>query len=111
MTTATPARSRDRAQLDDSFKWKLEDIYPDWAAWDAARAELDRRINEYAALKGTLGTGPDRLVAAFRLNDDLGQRAYKVHFYASLKFDEDQRDNSVNGHRQQVQALMALWQQ
>ena len=111
MTTATPVRPRDRALVDQAYKWNLDDIYPDWIAWEAGRAELDRRIDEYAALRGTLGTGPDRLRAAFRLNDDLGQRAYKVHFYASLKYDEDQRDNSVNGRRQQVQALMARWQQ
>jgi oligoendopeptidase F len=111
MTTATPARSRDRAQIDEAHKWRLEDIYPDWTAWEAARAELDRRVSEYAELKGTLANGPDRLMAAFMLNDSLGQLAYKVHFYASLKHDEDQRDNTVNAQRQQVQALMARWQQ
>jgi oligoendopeptidase F len=111
MTTATPVRPRDRALVDDAHKWNLDDIYPDWTAWEAARAELDRRIDEYGGLKGTLGRGPDRLRAAFQLNDDLGQQAYKVHFYASLKYDEDQRDNAVNGRRQQVQALLARWQQ
>src|SRR5215467_9897410 len=100
MTTATPTRPRDRALIEDTHKWNLSDIYPDWTAWDVARAELNRRIDEYAELKGTLGAGPDRILAAFFLNDALGQLAYKVHFYASLKYDEDQRDNSVNGKRQ-----------
>ena len=84
---------------------------PDWEAWEAALAELERRIGEYAALKGTLGRGPEQLLAAYRLNDELGQLAYKVYFYPSLKYDEDQRDNQVNGRRQQVQALMARWQE
>ena len=77
------------------------------SAWDAARAELERRVDEYAALKGTLNQGPDRLLAAYRLNDALGQLAYGVYFYPSLKFDEDQRDNAINGRRQQVQILAA----
>ena len=111
MTTATPTRPRERALIEDAHKWNLADIYPDWTAWDAARTELNRRIDEYAELKGTLGAGPDRVLAAFLLNDALGQLAYKVHFYASLKYDEDQRDNSVNGKRQQVMALMAKWQE
>ena len=111
MTTATPARPRDRALIEDSHKWNLADIYPDWSAWDAARAELNRRIDEYADLKGTLGAGPDRVLAAFLLNDALGQLAYKVHFYVSLQYDEDQRDNAVNGRRQQVMALLAKWQE
>jgi oligoendopeptidase F len=58
-----------------------------------------------------LAQGPERLLAAYRLNDDLGQLAYKVYFYPSLKYDEDQRDNQVNARRQQVQALVAKWQQ
>jgi len=111
MTSAAPPRPRNRAAIDDGHKWNLTDIYPDWRAWDGARAELERRIGEYAALKGTLAQGPERLLAAYRLNDELGQLAYKVYFYPSLKYDEDQRDNSVNARKQQVEALVARWQQ
>ena len=111
MSTPAPTRPRTRPDIDDAHKWNLTDIYSDWSIWDVARGELDHRIGEYAALKGTLAQGPDRLLAAYRLNDDLGQLAYKVYFYPSLKYDEDQRDNDVNARRQQVQALMARWQQ
>ena len=45
------------------------------------------------------------------LNDRLGQVAYKVYCFASLTYDEDQRDTEVNGRKQQVQALLARWQQ
>ena len=41
MTSAAPPRSRVRAEIDDGHKWNLTDIYPDWDAWDAARAELE----------------------------------------------------------------------
>jgi oligoendopeptidase F len=111
MPSAAPPRSRVRAEIDDGHKWNLTDIYPDWESWDAARAELERWISEYAALKGTLARGPERLLAAYRLNDQLGQLAYKVYFYPSLKYDEDQRDNSVNARKQQIEALVARWQQ
>ena len=102
---------RTRAEVEDAHKWNLADIYPDWETWDRARAELERRIEEYAALKGTLGQGPDRLLAAYRLNDELGQLAYTAYFFPSLKYDEDQRDNAVNARKQQIQALLARWQQ
>ena len=111
MLATTENRSRNRADIADAHKWLLDDIYPTWPAWETALAELERRIGEYAALKGTLGRGPDQLLAAYRLNDELGQLAYKVYFYPSLKYDEDQRDNQVNARRQQVQALMARWQE
>jgi oligoendopeptidase F len=109
---ATPeTRTRNRAEIADAHKWRLDDIYPDWATWESALAELERRIGEYAALKGTLSAGAGQLLAAYQLNDSLGQLAYKVYFFPSLKYDEDQRDNEVNARRQQVQALMARWQE
>ena len=111
MSSQAAARPRARAALAERHKWNLDDIYPDWAAWEVGRATLDRRIGEYAALKGTLASGPDRLLAAYRLNDELGQLAYTVYFYPSLRYDEDQRDNQVNARRQQVQALLARWQE
>jgi oligoendopeptidase F len=111
MTATAPPRSRNRAEIGEAHKWDLADIYPDWASWDTARAALERRVGEYAALKGTLGHGPDRLLAFYQLNDELGQLAYKVYFYPSLRYDEDQRDNQVNARRQKVHALMARWHQ
>ena len=36
------------------------------------------------------------LLAALREQDALGQLAYKVWYYASLHYDQDQRDNTVN---------------
>jgi oligoendopeptidase F len=111
MSTAPQPRPRNRADIDDAHKWRLDDIYPDWATWAADVAAIEAGIAAYATIKGTLASGADQLLAAFQLNDRLGQLAYKVFFFPSLRYDEDQRDNDVNARRQQVQALMARWQQ
>src|SRR5687768_8215611 len=104
-------RSRRRDEIDDRFKWNLDDIFRTWEEWDAAYKRLDAGIDRYAALKGTLAGGPDRLLDAFRLAEELGQLAYRVWYFPSLRYDEDQRDNTVNARRQQVQILFARWKQ
>lgn len=104
-------RSRTRADIDEAYTWNLADIFPDWTSWEHALSELEARVGEYAALKGTLAEGAHQLLAAMQLNDTLGQLAYRVYFYPSLKYDEDQRDNTVNARKQRVEALMARWQQ
>jgi oligoendopeptidase F len=112
MTTSTsPARTRSRQDIDPAYTWRLEDIYPDWNAWSRDVAELESGIASYAAIKGTLASGPEALLGAYQLSDRLGQIAYKVYCYPALRYDEDQRNNDVNARRQQVQALMARWQQ
>jgi oligoendopeptidase F len=99
--------SRPRADIPSQFKWDLGDIFPDWAAWDAGYRELDRCIDEFAALRGTLASGPEAVLTAFRLNDELGQLAQRVWYFASLHYDEDQRDNDANARKQQVQLVLA----
>jgi oligoendopeptidase F len=105
------ARSRRREEIPDRFKWNLNDIFNSWTDWEAAYKRLEAGIDSYAALKGTLSQGPERLLAAFRLSEELGQLAYRVWYYPSLQYDQDQRDNTVNARRQQVQILFARWKQ
>src|SRR5215510_13129540 len=105
--TAPAPQLRERTEIDDRFKWNLTDIFADWPEWQTAFDELDTKIGAYAALQGTLGQGPDHLLAAMKLSDDIGQLTYKVWYYASLMYDEDQRDNAVNARRHRVQILFA----
>jgi len=99
--------TRRREDVPERFKWNLSDIFPDWNAWDDGYKQLEAGIARYAALKGTLAGGPDALLNAFRLSEELGQLAYRVWYFPSLQYDEDQRDNTVNAKRQQVQILFA----
>src|SRR5438105_1828919 len=105
--TAPAPQLRERTDIDDRFKWSLTDIFTGWEVWKTAFDELDTKIGAYAALQSTLAQGADRLLAAMKLSDDIGQLTYKVWYFASLKYDEDQRDNAINARRQQVQILFA----
>jgi oligoendopeptidase F len=109
MSTEAPVAPplRDRQSIPERFKWNLKNIFPTWDDWQAAYAELDRKVDGFAALQGTLGQGSDRLLAALRLRDEIGQLEYKVWYFASLWYDQDQRDNQINARRQQVQILFA----
>jgi oligoendopeptidase F len=113
VTTPEPptTRSRRRDEIADRFKWNLNDIFPNWEEWEAAYKRLEAGIERYAALKGTLAAGPAKLLEAFKLSEELGQLAYRVWYFPSLRYDEDQRDNTVNAKRQQVQILFARWKQ
>jgi oligoendopeptidase F len=111
MSVAAETRSRNRQDIAEQYKWNLADIFPSWEAWNEGYRTLETGIDRYAALKGTLAAGPDRLLEAYRISDELGQLAYRVWYYPSLQYDEDQRDNTVNAKRQQVQILFARLQQ
>jgi oligoendopeptidase F len=104
-------RRRRRDEISERYKWNLDDIFSSWEDWEAAYKKFEGGIGRFSALKGRLADGPERLVEAFRLSEELGQLAYRVWYFPSLRYDEDQRDNGVNAKRQQVQILFARWQQ
>jgi len=108
MATEAPAAPplRDRDSIPERFKWNLKNIFATWGEWESAYAELDRKIDTFAALQGTLARAGG-LLSALRLRDEIGQLEYKVWYFASLWYDQDQRDNQINARRQQVQILFA----
>lgn len=106
-TAAAASPTRRREDIPPQFKWNLEDIFQTWESWESAYASLERKIDEYAALKGSLSQGAAALRHAFELADEIGQLEYRVWYYPSLRYDEDQRDNAVNARKQRVQILFA----
>ncbi len=106
-STQVPARE----SLDPKYTWDLSSIFAGWEAWEAAFTELDRGIADYKQYEGTLAQGPANLLKALRDRDALAQSSYKVWYYPSLQYDEDQRNNTINARRQRVQLLIAKWQQ
>ena len=104
---AAPSALRERDEIPARYKWNLSSIFADWTAWESGYAELDGHIAAFGALQGTLAQGAAQVLAALRLRDDIGQLSYKVWFFASLSYDQDQRDNTINARKQQVQILFA----
>jgi oligoendopeptidase F len=106
-STLVPAR----ASLDPRYTWDLNSIFTSWDEWETAFTELDRGIEAYKRYEGTLVHGADQLLRALQDRDALGQLSFKVWYYPSLQYDEDQRNNTINARRQRVQLLIAKWQQ
>jgi oligoendopeptidase F len=96
-----------RDSIPDKYKWDLGQIYADWTAWEQGLAQLQQLMKEYADLKGTLASGPQAILKAAKLSDDLGMLSYKVYQYASLNYSQDTRANDVLQRLQQVQIAFA----
>ena len=96
-----------RGTIPDRYKWDLTAICDGWDAWQREYLALEQAVEAFPAFQGTLALGGERLLAAFRAMDDMGALSYRVWYFASLHYDQDQRDNTINARRQQVQILFA----
>ncbi len=103
--------SRDRAQIPEQYTWDLSHIYPDWDAWSDGLERLQQLMDSYGELKGTLADGPEQILKASRLSDELGQLAYRVYQYPALMRSQDTRDNTVQARLEKVRLALAAFHQ
>jgi oligoendopeptidase F len=103
--------TRVRGEIDPRYRWDLAPIFGRWEEWEESCDELSQLVDRLARLQGSLAGGATALLAALRLQDEIGQLAHRVWYYPSLAHDQDQRDNGVNARRQRVQVLFARWEQ
>ncbi len=80
-----------RSEIDDTYKWKLEHIYPDTLAWLADYELLKSRMGELESFKGKLGESADILYNCLQIQDSLNIILGKLFVYANMKQDEDTR--------------------
>jgi Peptidase family M3/Oligopeptidase F len=86
---ATPAAAGAAAGAPPA--WDLADLYPDFAAWDAARGRVLAALPRLRAYSGTLSQSAAAMAKALSGISDVGKEAERIQIYASLKGDEDLR--------------------
>ncbi|RMD59592.1 oligoendopeptidase F, partial [Candidatus Parcubacteria bacterium] len=96
---------RSRDEIPAKYKWDLSDIFKSWDEWEQGLKEFEQKIDELAALKGTLSQGPEQLLKVYQLRDELGKLAYLIYRYPALQFDLNQKNTDIRAKTQQVFVL------
>lgn len=77
--------------VDESLRWRLEDIYPTKDAWTAELAEIERGIEALGDFQDRLTADPATLRAGLDLYHETLRRLYAASSYASMRYHEDMR--------------------
>lgn len=104
--TARPA-TRNRSDIAPEFRWDVSPIFADWAAWESALADMERKMTAFTLLKGTLAQGPSVLLEAYEAFDEIGKLQYLVFRYVQLQRDVDLRDQTMAARFQRVGVVFA----
>lgn len=91
---AAPAAAEERAKVAEKYKWNTADLFPSDDAWQKAREDLAKRIPELAKFQGTLGASADKLYTAIAAMSGVDKDLQRLAVYASMRSDEDTRDQS-----------------
>ncbi len=98
---AVPARDA----IDPSRRWRLDDLFPDAAAWEAEFARVEARVAEVAARRDRPLDDEAALAELLEADSALGEILDRVYVWAHLKRDEDTRDPDAQGRAQRAARL------
>ena len=94
----------ERKDVQQKYKWHVEDVFPSDEAWEEAFAKLDGMIN-FKQFRGTLNTA-ENILAYFKAEEEFSIAAMRVYLYAFLKHDEDVRITKYNSYLAKIMSLL-----
>lgn len=103
--TSGGAAIRERHEIDPALQWRVDRIFADWDAWEAAFTSLEQDLDGIEALRGTLDDGPAALMHALETIHGVQRRLEVVSVYASMRSDEDTRIAENTGRRGRAGSL------
>ena len=109
LTVTAAAQTRDRSQTPDRYKWNLSEIYPSDAAWRAAKDTLAAELPQLRQFQGRLSASAAALAGALELQAGFSKQLSRLYVYASMLADQDTRDASHEGMRQEMNQLSAAF--
>lgn len=93
----------ERKDVAATYKWKIEDIYPNDDAWESAYADAEKTM-DFGKFAGTLGTAAG-LRAFFAAQESTGKKLERLYLYAHMKHDEDTRIAKYTAMQSRAMAL------
>ncbi len=98
----------ERKDIEQRYKWKVEDIFPSDEAWEAefAAIEKDFADADFASYQGKLAD-KNTLLAFNKLNDNFSRRLEKLYLYAHMCNDQDVRVSKYNSYMARMGTLVS----
>jgi oligoendopeptidase F len=109
LTVAGLAQERNRVKIPEKYKWNLADLYPDDAAWRAAKDRIAADTPSMGQYRGKLSSSAKVLADSLDKLYFLDKELSRLFVYSGLSADQDTRDSKREGMRQEMTQLGAAF--
>jgi len=99
------AQTRERSEVPEQYKWKLEDLYASDESWNRAKQKLVAQFDEVTGYKGKLAGSASELLACLEFDSRVSKEFGRLYSYASMKSDQDTRNSEYLAMKQEMQQL------
>lgn len=98
---------KNRNEMPDDFKWKIEDMYPSYQLWEEDLKIAENKAAEFVKLKGSITSSAENFEIALKSREEIWQKIEKAFVFSRMKLDEDNRISRHQAMLDRVQALIA----
>ena len=98
---------KQRNEIDQKYKWNIEDMYQDDATWEADVTEALKGAQDFAKYQGRLTESGETLLEALKARDIIWQKIEKAYVYSRMRRDEDNRVEKYQSMNDKAQAAIA----
>ncbi|HHV18971.1 MAG TPA: oligoendopeptidase F [Thermoanaerobacterales bacterium] len=77
-----------REEIQDVYKWKLEDIYQNEELWEKDYDGVKKQLSQFDEYHGKINTA-ENLLGVLKLKDEVARKIDKLFTYARMRRDED----------------------
>lgn len=97
-----------RDQIDQKYKWNIEDMFPDESLVEAKMAKIMEMTEKFKEYEGHVTESAETLLQALKDNDEIWQKAEKIYVYARMRRDEDNSRSQYQAMADKCNYIMAM---
>ncbi|MFC1565362.1 oligoendopeptidase F [Candidatus Neomarinimicrobiota bacterium] len=98
-----------RSDIEDEYKWNLEDIYPTIEDWERDYQFVESNLEKFDSFRGNLEKSGKIILDCFKLDEELSITRDNIYVYANLKKDLDTRVSESLGYADRAAALYSKY--
>lgn len=95
----------ERGEIDEQYKWDIDDIFTDREEWETAYTEAESLIEELESYEGDTTNDPETLLDILKLAEEMMRTVANVSAYARMRSDEDTREQRYQALSTRAQSL------
>ena len=97
---------KNRSEIDDKYKWKLDKIYSTDDEWEKEFNELKNESPKLKSFSGKLND-KEEILKYLEFNEKISRKAEKLYVYAHMRSDEDTTNQKYQNMMNRADAFMA----
>ncbi len=96
---------KNRADIDQKYKWNLNDIYPNWEEWNKDLKNLQTLMKEMPKFQGQINKDSNTFIEFNNLEEKISRLLDKVYLYPYLKRDLNSNDEEASIKLQEIESI------